>query len=181
MKRLILLHSFGRTSQDNWYQSVAASLTDVFDVVVPSLPNPDLGKMDEWLPALEELQPDGQTVLVGHSLSGALVLRYLEQVNRPIHSAYLVAATLNDLARNDLHETGFFERDFGWEQIRQNCPRRFVLASTDDPTVPYWQAEYLAKQLPAELVTYHDKGHFKDATFPELIELLRRESAITKE
>jgi predicted alpha/beta hydrolase family esterase len=176
MKRLILLHSFGRTSLDNWYQSVGSSLTDIFKVVIPDLPNPDDGKMSEWLPALNELQPDDQTILVGHSLSGALVLRYLEQAKQPIDSFYLVAATLNDLARNDLHETGFFERDFNWEQIRANSMKRFVLASTDDPTVPYWQAEYFAKQLPAELVTFSDKGHFKDETFPELVALLRKES-----
>lgn len=176
MKRLILLHSFGRTSQDNWYQSVAASLTDIFNVETPDLPNPELGKIGDWLPAFESLHPDEETVLVGHSLSGALVLRYLEQVSHPVHASYLVAATLNDLARNDLHETGFFERDFDWEQIRRNCAHFVVLASTDDPTVPHWQAEYLAKQLPAKLITYHDKGHFKDETFPELTELLRQEA-----
>lgn len=175
-QRLVILHSFGRTSQDNWYQAVGQTLVDAFIIATPDLPNPDDGKMAEWLPALITLNPDSNTYLVGHSLGGTLILRYLEQTQEPIAGFFLVGAPVNDLARNDLHETGFFERDFEWDKIKQNSNKRFTLASIDDPTVPFWQAEYIAKQVDAKLITFYDKGHFKQPDFPELVELLKKET-----
>lgn len=173
--RLVILHSFGRTSSENWYQSIGQALADSFDVTTPDLPNPEKGKIAEWLPALIGLRPDPTTYLVGHSLGGTLILRYLEQAIEPIAGFFLVGAPVNDLARNDLHETGFFERDFAWETIKQQSKKRFCLASTDDPTVPFWQAEYIAKQVEAKLVTFHDRQHFKQTDFPELVTLLQEQ------
>lgn len=150
-------------------------LTDFFVVEIPDLPDPENAPFAEWLAALAKLTPDSETLLVGHSLGGTLILRYLEQTELPVHSFYLVAAPINDLARNDLHETGFFEWDFDWEKIKKNSEGRHILASTDDPTVPFWQAEYLIKNLEAEMHMFNNKGHFKETDLPELVEILRLE------
>lgn len=160
MSRLILLHSYGRTSGDNWYQSVGQAVTDVFgSVEIPDLPDPEVARAADWLSALEQLQPDEQTVLVGHSLGGTLILRYLEQAQRSVAGIMLVAAPINDLARNDLHDTGFFTGDFDWSAIQQKAAKRYVVGSTDDPTVPFWQAESIALNLPGELITLR-MSHF---------------------
>lgn len=173
MKRLIILHCFGRTSQERWYQSVKNSLRNQFEKIeTPDMPHPNLGNIEEWLPALEALSPDTTTVLVGHSLGATLILRYLEQANRHVASYYLVAGPINDLAQDDLHATGFFEQDFNWEQIKSNCPIGYCLASKDDDTVPFWQAEKIAAETGAALIPFEDKGHFRQDEFPELVELI---------
>lgn len=173
MNRLIILHGFGGRPDKHWYNSLGQALADRFSVTIPALPNPEVGKMEEWLAALAALRPDQQSTLVGHSLGGTLILRYLEQASLPIAAFFTVGSPINDLARNDLHATGFFERDFIWSTIKQRSPKRLVIGSTDDQSVPFWQAEYIAKQIDGELVTFTDKGHFnKAADFPELVDLI---------
>ncbi len=173
LPRLIILHCFGKTSRDRWYRSVGNAVTDIFDIVLPDLPNPDTGRMSEWLPVLQALKPDQQTVLVGHSLGGLLILRYLETATEPVAGFYTVAAPIGTLDRDDLLETGFFDRELGWEAIKHNANRRFIIASTDDATVPFEQAQEIAKRVDGELIQFSDKGHFKQDDFPELITRLR--------
>lgn len=171
--RLIILHSFGRTSRDNWYQAVGQQLADLFEIVIPDLPDPEAGRISDWLPALAALRPDAQTWLVGHSLGGTLILRYLEQAEAPIAGCVLVAAPANDLARNDLHATGFFERDFDWAAIQAKAPTRLIIGSADDQTVPFWQAEYLAANAKGQLIRLEGYDHFKADHLPELVTLLK--------
>lgn len=173
MKRLFIFHSFNSNSQKDWYRSVAADLRGDFDVLTPDLPDPTVAKASEWMAALALLRPDRDTILVGHSLSGILILRYLETAAAAITGFVLVAAPINDLARNDLHATGFFERDFAWTDIIPQAARRLVIASTNDDTVPFWQAEYLANNLQAELISLENHGHFHQPDFPELTAKLK--------
>ncbi len=175
-KRLIILHCFGRTSQERWYQSVASEVGTLFDeVLTPDLPHPDLGLMSEWLPTLQGLQPDQHTVLIGHSLSGTLILRYLEEAAGPIAGFYTVAAPTTGLDRDELEATGFFADPYDWATIKRNAMHRVVLASTDDDTVPFGQAEEIAAQTGAELIAFANKGHFRDDTFPELVARLAKD------
>lgn len=167
--RLIIVHCFGRTSQERWYQSTAAALASEFTVVTPDMPQPMLGYVAQWLPALQALDPDEQTILVGHSLGGTLLLRYLEQAKRSVAGFYTVAAPIDDLDRDKLHATGFFDTDFDWDTIRRRANKRVVIASKDDDTVPFWQAEQIAAKSAGELMSFDDKGHFKQDIFPELV------------
>ncbi len=170
MKRVFILHCFGGNSRGSWYQSAGEALESKYAVTIPDLPEPEIAPYETWQAALTELNPDVDTLLIGHSLGGTLILRYLEQSNRPVVGFILVGAPMNDLARNDLHQTGFFERDFNWAEIQKNAPTRLVVASTDDPVVPFWQAEYINQNVAGELVRFEDKAHFNQKEFPELIE-----------
>jgi predicted alpha/beta hydrolase family esterase len=171
--RLIIHHSFGRKSQSNWYRSVAEALSDTYDVVIPDAPNTAQGRISEWLPAFAALNPDENTVAVGHSLGGDVLLRYLEQPGHKLKAVFLVATPIDDLKWDDLQATGFFAKPFDWPTIVANAEHFFVLASGDDRTVPYAHAESLAANLHARLITFNDKGHFNQDSFPELVTVIK--------
>ena len=72
--------------------------------------------------------------------------------------------------------------DFSFNPIYiSNIPAQtekiFLYHSKDDTTVPYSQAERLSKLLPsAKMLTFQDRGHFKQENFPELLENILQDS-----
>jgi predicted alpha/beta hydrolase family esterase len=55
-------------------------------------------------------------------------------------------------------------------QLAKEIKYIYIYHSTDDPLVPYSHAERLAQALPqATLLTFEDRGHFRQTDFPELL------------
>jgi len=49
-------------------------------------------KLEEWMDKLIALVPNANTVLIGHSLANALILKYMERKDILLKAAFLVAA-----------------------------------------------------------------------------------------
>ena len=68
--------------------------------------------------------------------------------------------------------SGYFNRPWEWEQIKQNTQWIVQFGSTDDPFVPFSEQEEVAEGTAAEFHQFSDKGHFMSRAFPELINIL---------
>lgn len=119
-----------------------------------------------------------EPVLIGHSLGAAFILDYLEQTNKKIKTAFLVAG-FHKLINNEFDELNktFVGKGFNWEKIKKNCKKFFVVASDNDPYIPLEVNKELAEILDAELIVIHNGGHLNKKAgfdnFPQLLELIK--------
>src|SRR5437773_69691 len=85
MKRVFIIHGWEGFPEEGWFPWLKKELeVQGFEVQVPVMPNTDEPKIGEWIPFLEKLvgTPDEDTYLVGHSIGGQTVLRYLSGLNK---------------------------------------------------------------------------------------------------
>lgn len=161
-----------------WKDTLRAELGSGYDIYLPSMPNSDNAKYLEWKLWFERylaLVHDG-VVLVGHSQGGYFLLKYLSEETLPVRPAALVLVAAPAEPDDFGGEDG---GDFAFDQdklpsVAAQVDRVCIFHSRDDEVVPYRHAEVLAAALPgATLKTFEDRGHFLEATFPELIEEIR--------
>ena len=178
MKRIILIHGWEKTPQEQWFPWVREKLTqDGYLVEAPEMPNTNTPKLDEWMDKLILLSPDADTVIIGHSLANALILKYLERSNTKIKGAIMVAAwdwLLEDV--KEFHHT-FFETDFDYEKIAQKDIPITIINSTTDPWIDFERSKKLATKINAKFISVENAGHFMERDgykeFPQLIEIIK--------
>ena len=93
MKNAVILHGTSCTPDSFWQPSIKKFLQKRgYQVWVPALPNADRPDLKTWLPfVLTGGQFTRDTILIGHSSGGPLVLSVLENIEVTIHKAILVA------------------------------------------------------------------------------------------
>ncbi len=118
--------------------------------------------MDLWVPALAGVvgKPDKDTILVGHSIGCATIMRYLETLgdSERIGGAVFVAGFTTDLGFKEIHN--FFETPLNFSKIRQHLSRLVAIHSNDDPYVDLKYGSVFAQELGAQTVTLEKRKHF---------------------
>lgn len=176
MKRAILIHGWEGTPNNEWFPWVKRVLEQQgWHVEVPAMPNTKEPKLAQWMDTLITLAPNEETVLVGHSLAAALILKYLEKPEVNIKKAIMVAAwdwLFEDV--KEFHET-FFEHGFDYDGIKKKNIPLAIVNSTNDPWIDFDRSKKLAEKISATLVPVENAGHFmaKDGytEFPLLVSL----------
>jgi hypothetical protein len=113
-------------------------------------------------------------ILIGHSLGGVFLARYLAEHISPvrIRATLLVAAPYRE---DDLDESlaGFVPPAL-LALLDQQGGSLYIYHSTDDPVVPYTHGELYARALPrATFRRCEGLGHFNVESFPILEDDLR--------
>src|SRR5258708_4592650 len=166
------LKFFSLRPADNWFPYVKAELEKLgIKVLAPQFPDRFLARKKYWLPFLEKLGADQNTILIGHS-SGALAAMAYAQGHKILGSV-LVAAAHTDLGMQTEKLSGYFDQPWQWQQIKQNQNWIIQFASTDDPFIPIAEAEFVHQKLETEYYRYENRGHFSSwdnlIEFPELV------------
>ncbi len=178
--KVVIFHGWGANSQNNWFPWLKGELEKhKIKVFCPDLPNTHYPKQKEWLEkALDLTEYDEKTILVGHSLGAALIMRILEKTNTQIKAAFLVSAFDEGLGIPEI--ASFFKFSFDYQKIKENCKKIFILNSDDDNYVPLEVAKALAKKLDCKLQIFHNKQHLSAGTdnfmFKELRDMILNES-----
>lgn len=155
-----------------WKDYLAEKLPE-FEVVYSKMPNAMNARYSEWKLWFEKLVPllEGPVVLVGHSLGGIFLAKYLTENKfpNPIQSLHLVAAPYDaEISKESLAD---FDIGHAAEGLAEVAPKIFLYHSKDDTAVPYGDAEKYARDIPsATLRSFEDRGHFLQEEFPELVE-----------
>jgi predicted alpha/beta hydrolase family esterase len=148
---------------------------------IPEMPNSKNASYKArkiWFEKLFPYLNDEGTILIGHSLGTIFLLKYLTENTFPktISQLHLVGTILDE---QEMPEFEDYLGDFAFDittipSITKQVKQVFIYHSKDDDCCPYSHAERLSAFLPdATLLTFTDRGHFRQADFPELLEKIR--------
>lgn len=172
------MHGKDTSPNEKWYPWFQTALVDQgIKFEAPVLPEADDPVLDDWVTELEALEPDENTVLVGHSRGGVAVLRYLERLPKghKVKKVILVATNSGLLSKRHITDEtnfGFYtEKGYDFEEIKRHCNDFIVFHSKDDVWVPFEAGEENSIGLGAKFFAFEDKQHFGKniLEFPELI------------
>jgi hypothetical protein len=165
MKNAFLIHSTGGNPSETFFPWLEKELEKMgFEVTIPQFPTPLGQNVDNWMrvakPYFKNFDED--TIVMGRSIGGPMVLRVLEQIDVKIKGAFIVAGFCSDI-RNPLFTPligSFVKKPFVWEKIRKNCKNFFVYQSDNDPYIPVEKGEELAEKLKTKMTLVHNAEHF---------------------
>lgn len=139
--------------------SLQKALGVEFDVRFPQMPGESDPDMQTWKAKIaSELKTrDGEVILVGHSLGGAALLKYLseEKVEKSIAGLFLLAAPSRD------------EENWNFDDLRlppdlaarlSSIPRIFLYHNRDDKIVPFNHLMLHAARLPRAVIREGERG-----------------------
>ena len=154
-----------------WKDDLCEKLGTDWVCAAPRFPNDMDAHYAQWKWWFEKYTPfmkDG-IVLIGHSLGGNFLGKYLAENELPIRvgQLHLVAPAWGE---------GDFIMPASLALIERQVSRTHIYHSSDDVVVPIAHSERFAAALPsAEFVRFLDRNHFfAQVEFPELLERLRR-------
>lgn len=178
-KHVVFSHSWTEDLEFSWYPRARDELKNAgFEVTIATFPDSPTLRMDKWVSALAKAvgHPTTDTILVGHSIGCANIMRYLETLEewQQIGGVVFTAGFTDDLGLGELES--FFESPFDFPKIRR-CGRQFIsIHSDNDPVV---RPDYLKhaliflEALRAKLIIIPDAGHFSPAenwhSHPEVV------------
>lgn len=160
-KRILIIHGWGSNSGEHWFLEEKERLEKLgYEVVVPDMPNTLYPKQNEWVAVVRNFNPDENSVLIGHSLGGTTILRFLEEAKNKIGECIFVATPIRKLGPGYEGIENFLEKDFNWGEIKKHSEKFVVFNQTGDQAVPLAHGRDLAKYLEAELVVVDGNDHF---------------------
>jgi predicted alpha/beta hydrolase family esterase len=179
-KHVLFIHGAGEGAFEEDGLLVASlqnALGRAYEVHYPKMPEHDSATYADWKAPIErELAIlDNAVILVGHSVGGSVVVKYLseQQLDKPISSLFLLA-------------TPYWGADefWKWDEVRldedvatklASIPRIFLYHSRDDEVVPFAHLALYAATLPQAIVRVFDRrGHQFGNDLAEVAEDIRR-------
>lgn len=176
----VLLHPYRGSSKASFMPWLKKELEKRgHKVWVPDLPGGDQAKAKEQIEFLKKSgQLNKDTIVISHSLSGPLMLKYLEQSNHKIFQLLMVAPParvefLDDDKRLALKK--FCDWKFDFDKIKKNASTITIISDSGDTIVPASHAEYLSSNLLAEHIilkgaTPHFQGN--GSKIPEIFDYI---------
>jgi predicted alpha/beta hydrolase family esterase len=163
--------------QKKWKGSLQKNLGEHFDVLRPQMPNKQNARYAEWKLWFERMFPflDNEVILIGHSLGGIFLVKYLTENIFPkqIKALFLAAAPHNMTA-----DIGDFLLPDSFEKLNKQVTRVFLYHSEDDPVVPFSELAVYQRLIPhAKTTTFENRGHLNQEEFPELVAEIKKLSS----
>lgn len=154
----------------DWKICLQKNIGENFQVLSPRMPNKQNARYAEWKIWFERMTPflEESVILVGHSLGGLFLAKYLSENIFPqkISALFLVAAP-----HNQTDDIGDFQLQNGLEGVWDQCQKIHIFQSEDDQIVPASEAKDYQRAWPgAKMHIFQDRGHFNQEDFPELVE-----------
>jgi len=176
MKKVFLIQGFEGSPNGGWRPYIMYELEKIgiYACSLP-MPSPEAPILEEWLDTIKnviERDLEDEVYLVGHSLGGTVILRYLERFNTSNIKGVILASAPCNLNKND-KIAGFLNTGFNWDAIKNYKNSAVVIHGSNDPYVPISDAEEIKNKLNAELIIIQDGKHLNgSAGYLELPEAL---------
>lgn len=157
---------------------IAEYLKSDYDFFRPPMPNELNASYKVWKLRFEKVQNivnNEDLILIWHSLGWMFLIKYIWEnwFPKKVKQLHLVSAVFDE---SDMDEDEKYSWDFAYNSdiivnLQKYCDQIFIYHSTDDDIVPYSHAQKIKSYLPnAKLITLHDRWHFNQETFPEILE-----------
>jgi hypothetical protein len=135
------------------------------------MPNKFNAKYSEWKIIFDKILPllRNNLILIGHSLGGIFLAKYLSEnnISKKLKAVILVSAPFDDV--------GDFKLSKNLISNLNKYKKIILIHSINDQIVNYSEVEkYKRALLNVELITFKDKGHFNQESFPEMVDLIKK-------
>lgn len=174
MTKVIFIHgNGGSTAHDHWFEETAEALRKLgLEVINETFPDNKLARSEYWLPHIDKLGADENTIIIGHSSGAVAAMRYAE--THKLLGSVLVGTCYTDLGDHEEKLSGYYDAPWDWKAIKANQQWIIEFASTDDPYIPVTEARHVQKELGASYHEYTDKGHFMfGGVFEDLVRAIK--------
>ena len=181
MKRVIVVHCWGGSPGTHWYSSLKAELEKRgFRVELLEMPDTNYPAIEKWVPYLAKAVGtlDKDTILVGHSVGGQTIMRYLETAKGQAGGVIFVGGwfTLTNVEtpteKKVAHPWVTTPIDFA--KVKNAARKIIAFFSDNDTYVPLENVQLFRKNLGAETIVEKNKGHFTEddgiTEVPEVLE-----------
>ncbi|MGG3640940.1 alpha/beta fold hydrolase [Bacillus gobiensis] len=180
-KQVIFIHSAGEQGALQGSSRFVAYLHDELDegvhLLLPKMPFPKNPKYELWREKLDqELSAlEGEVILIGHSLGGSVLIKYLSEVacDLSIIGLFMIAAPYWNKEDSDWHSSEYMLPENFASKLPQ-ISKIFLYHSTDDEIVPYTHLNHFKEKLPeATARVLSGNEHFFNDGLPELVDDLK--------
>ena len=177
------MHGWGADSSADWFPWLKRQLEKRgFEVFVPDMPDTENPRIKEWVSYLGKLigGADKNTYLIGHSIGGQTIMRYLERLapNEKIGGSVFVAGWfyLDNLKEEEKPiAKPWLETPINFKKINRACDKFIVFLSDNDPFGALEKNKKIFEEkLGAKVIIEHNKGHLGgDDDFTKLPSVLQ--------
>ena len=162
----------------DWKDDLSLKLKGRFDVLTPRMPCADNARFCEWKIWFQRVTEacDQLHVLIGHSLGGIFLSKYLseEKINNKIEKTILISAPFKSFSDSEEGLDEFTPPE-SLELFEKQSKEIILFHSKDDPIVPFEHLDMYGKKIPkAKTMIFKDRAHFKQETFPELLDVIEK-------
>jgi len=169
----------GTMKQKRWKEDLVTEFGETCDVFFPSMPNSQNAQYEEWKIWFERYFGflTGNVILIGHSLGGYFLAKYLSENTPPFHvkSVYFVASPFENDDFDGEDGGDFVFNALNITNIEKIAEKIVIFHAKDDIVVPPEHAQKFHVALPsAEYILLETGGHFIDERFPEIIEHIKK-------
>lgn len=188
MKKVYIIHGFGGVPNGGWLPWLMLELgkRNIWACALP-MPNSNDPIQTEWTAFMHSLigEPDKNIFIIGHSLGGPAVLRYMESLEINIHlggvvlvSSFIEPLNIDEPDSDFRKIDNFVVPEINLENIRNIPNKMIVLHGKKDTVVPFSHSEKIAQKMNCEIVLIPEGDHFSQKTepicyeFPEALEAL---------
>lgn len=179
-RQILFIHSAGPQGPHEGSSDFIASLRDAlgaeYSILSPIMPHPASPAYEPWKEKLTAVLAGlhGEIIVIGHSLGGSVLLKYLsEESHHAAIAGLFLVATPYWGSDEDWQAEEFILQD-GFASKLAGIPRIMLYHSDDDEIVPINHSLLYAEELPnAALRTLHGRGHSFNTGLPELVDDIR--------
>lgn len=168
--RVYIIHGWDDNPHNGWFPWLKNKLENAgAEVHVPSMPDAAHPAIDVWVPFLKHLvgDVDAHTFFIGHSIGCQTILRYLQTLPAGVKvgGVVLVAGwmTLKAAAIEDDDTAAvarpWLQRPIDWAKVRSHVGQVVAVMSDTDPYVAVENAVVFRRELKAQVIMEHDRGH----------------------
>jgi len=158
-KKILILHGWDASPDEHWFLPAKEKFEKAgLKVFLPRMPGNYFPKKEQWLKIIKETIKSDNWILIGHSLGGVAILKYLENAPFKAKQVVLIAAAYEPMSFGPIEN--FFDAPFQWEKIKLHCPKFDIVVESDDPVVPIEHGKNFAKKLGGKLHVLPGGTHF---------------------
>lgn len=173
--RIIFIHGNGTS---HWSFAFAPWLKSELEKIgyqtfFETFPDSIIARGEYWLPFLKNHVNAGDgDIIVGWSSGAVAAMRYAEE--NKIKGSVLISPSYTDLGDDLEKQSGYFDKPWDWEKIKNNQEKIALFYGDDDPYIPQDQFEFIASKLNPNVFKISRAKHFIEyQTFPELLQYIK--------
>lgn len=166
MRNAIILHGTGCSPKSFWLPSIKSFLEKKdYNVWVPQLPDTDKPELKKQLPfVLTGGVFREDTILIGHSAGGPLVLSVLENINIKVYKAIIISGFITQSRKEQ--PLPILQKKYNAAKIKSRVRDLIFINSDNDP----WgcndkQGLKMWKKFGGTLILREGEGHCGSKTF----------------